>query len=246
MIGMNKRTVMVIEDEPSILNLISTIVANSGYNVITAKNGRTSLDLIASNNPDIILLDLGLPDMDGLEVLRSVRQWTNTPVVVVSARGQEKEKVEALDAGANDYIVKPFGTDELLARIRATLRYTDRMIKGSLDSDVFSIGGLRADFGRRLITVDGREIHLTQVEYKLFSLLCRDAGRVLTYDYLIRNVWGPYSSQNNQILRVNMANIRRKIEANPAEPHYILTEVGVGYRMLEEAKDDRGARSAEA
>ena len=244
--SMNKRSVMVIEDEASILNLISTIIANSGYNVITAKNGRIALDLIASNNPEIILLDLGLPDMDGLEVLRSVRQWTNTPVVVVSARGQEKEKVEALDAGANDYIVKPFGTEELLARLRATLRYTDRMIKGSLDSDVFRVGGLKADFGRRLITVDGNEIHLTQVEYKLFSLLCRDAGRVLTYDYLIRNVWGPYSSQNNQILRVNMANIRRKIEKNPAEPRYILTEVGVGYRMLEEAREDRAEKPVQA
>ena len=232
-----KRLVMVVEDEKSIRDMISTLLISNDYAVVTAENGRNALTLIASYHPDIILLDLGLPDMDGVEVLRTIRTWSAAPVIVVSARGQEAEKVEALDAGAGDYIVKPFGTDELLARIRATLRYTDRMIKGSMVSDVYHVGGLKVDFGKRVVSVDGKEIHLTQIEFKI---LCKDAGRVLTYEYICRNVWGPYSSRDNQILRVNVANIRRKIEKNPAQPKYILTEVGVGYRLVEELKDDEG------
>ena len=233
-----KRLVMVIEDELSIREMISALLISNGYAVVTAENGHSAITLISSYNPDIILLDLGLPDMDGLEVLRTIRNWSATPVIVVSARGQEGEKVEALDAGAGDYIVKPFGTEELLARIRAALRYTDRMIKGAMVSDVFSVGGLKVDFTKRVVTVDGEDVHLTQIEFKIFALLCKDAGRVLTYEYLCRNVWGPYSSRDNQILRVNVANIRRKIEKNPAQPKYILTEVGVGYRLVEEMKDD--------
>lgn len=232
-----KRLVMVVEDEASIRDLISTLLISNDYSVITAENGRSAITLIASHHPDIILLDLGLPDMDGLEVLRTIRTWSAAPVIVVSARGQEAEKVEALDAGAGDYIVKPFGADELLARIRATLRYTERMIKGSLVSDVYHVGGLKVDFGKRVVSVDDREIHLTQIEFKILALLCKDAGRVLTYEYICRNVWGPYSSRDNQILRVNVANIRRKIEKNPAQPKYILTEVGVGYRLVEELRD---------
>lgn len=235
-----KRLVMVVEDEKSIRDMISTLLISNDYAVVTAENGRNALTLIASYHPDIILLDLGLPDMDGVEVLRTIRTWSAAPVIVVSARGQEAEKVEALDAGAGDYIVKPFGTDELLARIRATLRYTERMIKGSMVSDVYHVGGLKVDFGKRVVSVDGKETHLTQIEFKILALLCKDAGRVLTYEYICRNVWGSYSSRDNQILRVNVANIRRKIEKNPAQPKYILTEVGVGYRLVEELKDDEG------
>ena len=222
-----KRLVMIVEDEASICNLISTLLISNDYAVVTAENGHSALTLIASHNPDLILLDLGLPDMDGMEVLKTIRTWSAAPVIVVSARGQEAEKVEALDAGAGDYIVKPFGTDELMARIRATLRYTERMIKGSMVSDIFEVGDLRVDFGKRVVSVAGKD-----------TLLCKDAGRVLTYEYICRNVWGPYSSRDNQILRVNVANIRRKIEKNPAQPRYILTEVGVGYRLVEELKDE--------
>ena len=233
-----KRLVMVVEDEASIRNMISTLLVSNDYSVVTAENGCSAITLIASYHPDIILLDLGLPDMDGLEVLRTIRSWSAAPVIVVSARGQEAEKVEALDAGAGDYIVKPFGTDELLARIRATLRYTERMVKGSMVSDVYHVGGLKVDFGKRVVSVDGNEVHLTQIEFKILALLCKDAGRVLTYEYICRNVWGPYASRDNQILRVNVANIRRKIEKNPAQPKYILTEVGVGYRLVEELKEE--------
>ncbi len=233
----SKRVVMVVEDDASVRSYISTILMTNGYSVVTAEDGRSALSLISSYNPDLILLDLGLPDMDGMEVLRQVRQWSATPILVISARTQEREKVEALDAGAGDYIVKPFGTEELLARIRVTLRYTERMIQGAMVSDVYAVGGLRVDFGKRVVTVDDKDIHLTQIEFKILALLCKDAGRVLTYEYICRNVWGPYSSRDNQILRVNVANIRHKIEKNPAQPQYILTEVGVGYRLVEELKD---------
>ena len=233
-----KRLVMVVEDEAGIRDMISTLLIANGYSVVTAENGHSAITLIASYKPDIILLDLGLPDMDGLEVLRTVRHWSAVPVIVVSARGQESEKVEALDAGAGDYIVKPFGTEELLARLRATLRYTERMVQGSMVSDVYNVGGLRVDFGKRVVTVDGKDVHLTQIEFKILALLCKDAGRVLTYEYICRNVWGPYSSRDNQILRVNVANIRHKIEKNPAQPKYILTEIGVGYRLVEALKED--------
>lgn len=233
-----KRLVMVVEDEESIRDLIATLLVANDYAVVTAENGHSALTLAASHNPDLILLDLGLPDMDGVEVLKSIRAWSAAPVIVVSARGQEYEKVEVLDAGAGDYIVKPFGTEELLARIRATLRYTDRMVKGGMLSDVYDVGGLKVDFGKRIVAVEGREVHLTQIEFKILALLCKDAGRVLTYEYICRSVWGPYSSRDNQILRVNVANIRRKIEENPAQPKYILTEVGVGYRLIDEAKEE--------
>ena len=235
---MNKPLILVVEDDAPVRNLITTTLKLHDYRFLTAANGETALIEASSHNPDIILLDLGLPDMDGMEVLKTIRTWSAAPVIVVSARGQEAEKVEALDAGAGDYIVKPFGTDELMARIRATLRYTERMIKGSMVSDIFEVGDLRVDFGKRVVSVAGKDTHLTQIEFKILALLCKDAGRVLTYEYICRNVWGPYSSRDNQILRVNVANIRRKIEKNPAQPRYILTEVGVGYRLVEELKDE--------
>ena len=188
--------------------------------------------MIASHCPDIILLDLGLPDMDGMEILKELRKWSGTPVIVVSARSDESEKVAALDAGADDYITKPFGTSELLARIRTALRHT--AANGALQSDTFSVKELFIDFGKRRVTVGKKEVHLTQIEFKIVSLLAKSQGRVLTYDHIISELWGPYAVKDNQILRVNMANIRRKIEQNPAEPQYIFTEVGVGYRMADE------------
>ena len=235
---MNKAKILVVEDDKAVRNLITTTLETQNYQYHTAEKGSEALLEAVSFQPDVMLLDLGLPDMDGMEVLRSVRHWSAAPIIVVSARGQEAEKVEALDAGAGDYIVKPFGTEELLARLRATLRYTDRMVQGAMVSDVYSVGGLRVDFGKRIVSVDGKDIHLTQIEFKILALLCKDAGRVLTYEYICRNVWGPYSSRDNQILRVNVANIRHKIEKNPAQPQYILTEVGVGYRLVEELKEE--------
>lgn len=226
-----KLTAVIIEDEKNICHFIESLLTEESYKTLTASTASEGLSVIASQCPDVILLDLGLPDMDGMEVLKKVRQFTHTPVIVISARTQEKEKVAALDCGADDYIQKPFGTSELMARIRTALRHSQRTERSA---PVYSCGGLTINFDKRLICLNGEEIHLTQIEYKLVSLLARQAGKVLTYDYLMRQIWGPYSDSNNQILRVNMAHIRRKLEKNPAEPEYIFTEIGVGYRMREE------------
>lgn len=229
----NKVKILVIEDEESISNFISTTLKANEYIVITARTGKEALSMIPSHCPDVVLLDLGLPDLDGMEVLQKIREWSNIPIVVVSARTEEADKVSALDLGADDYIAKPFGTSELLARIRTALRHS---IKGMPNTaqDVFELRGLKINFDKRQVTVDGKDVHLTQIEFKLVSLLAKSAGRVLTYDSIITELWGPYAVKDNQILRVNMANIRRKLEKNPAQPQYIFTEVGVGYRMAEE------------
>ena len=185
------------------------------------------------HHPDLILLDLGLPDIDGSEVLERVRGFSAVPVIVISARTQEAEKVQALDQGADDYITKPFGSEELLARIRTALRHSAQVASSGPRETVYSRDGLVIDFDKRVVTLNGEDIHLTQIEYKLVSLLAKNAGKVLTYDFILKEIWGPYADTDNQILRVNMANIRRKLESNPAEPHYIFTEIGVGYRMKE-------------
>lgn len=185
--------------------------------------------------PDLVLLDLGLPDMDGIDIIKQTREWSSLPIIVISARVQEREKVAALDAGADDYITKPFGTDELLARIRTAIRHSNKIVDDKVNSTrPYSARGLVVDFGKRLVTVEGKEIHLTRVEYKIVSMLAQNSGKVITYSSLIEQVWGPYADDNNRILRVNMANIRRKIEKNPGEPEYIFTELGVGYRMIED------------
>ena len=191
--------------------------------------------MIASHCPDLVILDLGLPDMDGMEILRTIRSWSRLPVMVVSARTHERDKVEALDAGADDYITTPFGSAELLARIRTAIRHTRTRLENDrlAQTGVFKAGKLAIDYDKHRVFLDGKDVHLTQNEYKLVSLLGMYAGKVLTYDFLIRELWGPGAKADNQILRVNMANIRRKIEENPASPAYIFTEVGVGYRMIE-------------
>ena len=224
-------TILIVEDDERIRNYIKTILSAAEYNVLETGNGRTALAMIASHSPDLVLLDLGLPDGDGSELIRSVREWSQVPIIVVSARGYERDKVSALDSGADDYVTKPFGTDELLARIRAALRH-GQVRTGNVEK-VYSGKGLCVDAERRLVSVDNRPIHLTQTEYRIVLLLCRHSGKVLTYDFMIREVWGPFSGCDTQILRVNMANIRRKIEKNPAEPEYLFTEVGVGYRLAE-------------
>ena len=231
----NKIKILVIEDEKNILNFIARNLEMNGYRVLKALTGKEGLTSIASQNPDIVLLDLGLPDMDGYEVIRSVREWKDVPIIVVSARTGEKEIVKILDAGADDYITKPFGTSELQARIRNCLRHLNTTINGEgVPTDCYRSAGLLINFDKRRIAVEEKEIHLTPIEYKIVNYLAHNAGKVITYSALLTEIWGPYVDGDNKILRVNMANIRRKIEPNPAEPKYIFTELGVGYRMLED------------
>ena len=230
-----REKILVIEDEQTIRNFMQAVLTANDYDVLLARTGAMGESMIASHCPDVIILDLGLPDVDGMEILRKVRRWSKVPIVVVSARTHERDKVEALDAGADDYITKPFGTSELLARLRTAIRHT-RTTSGNASiakENRFTARGLVIDYDKYRVYIDGRDAGLTQNEFKLVALLGRFAGRVLTYDYLIREIWGPNKAYDNQILRVNMANIRRKIEKNPAEPEYIFTEVGVGYRMIE-------------
>ena len=231
---MIKPTILVIEDEEVICNFITTILNSNGYQVIKTGTGQEGLSMAVSYSPDVILLDLGLPDIDGIEILKSIREWSKTPIVVVSARGPEREKVEALDLGADDYIVKPFGTSELLARIRTALRHSPQSMgtqgKGE-EKNV--IGDLEINYDKRSVFLAGKAVHLTPVEYKILALLSKNAGKVLTHDYIMKEIWGLYAGDSHT-LRVNMANIRRKIEVNPGSPKYILTEIGVGYRMVEE------------
>lgn len=230
-----KLSVLVIEDEKSICDFIAKTLNASDYKVVTAGSGKEGLAILTSALPDLVLLDLGLPDMDGIDIIKQTREWSSLPIIVISARVQEREKVAALDAGADDYITKPFGTDELLARIRTAIRHSNKIVDDKVNSTrPYSARGLVVDFGKRLVTVEGKEIHLTRVEYKIVSMLAQNSGKVITYSSLIEQVWGPYADDNNRILRVNMANIRRKIEKNPGEPEYIFTELGVGYRMIED------------
>ena len=226
-----KATIIIIEDEKNICSFIEHILEPQGYRVISANTGKEGLQYITSEHPDVILLDLGLPDMDGLKLIEQVRSWSITPIIVISARTLEKSKIAALDLGADDYLTKPFGTGELLARIRTALRHSQR--NQHIGSTKYQVGDLLVDFERRLVKVKDQEIHLTQIEYKLVCLLAQNAGRVMTYESIITKIWGPYADSDNQILRVNMAHIRRKLEENPAEPQYIFTEIGVGYRMRE-------------
>ena len=211
-----REKILVIEDEKSIARFISTILTANGYEAMRAASGAEAMSMISSHCPDLVILDLGLPDMDGLDILRQLRSWSTLPVVVVSARSHEQDKVSALDLGADDYLTKPFGTDELLARVRTAIRHN-----------------LTIDYNKHQVLVRGENAKLTLSEFRIVALLGKHAGRVMTYDSIIKELWGPRASGDNQILRVNMANIRRKIEKNPAEPEYLFTEVGVGYRMAE-------------
>lgn len=230
-----KLSVLVIEDEKSICGFIAKTLNASDYKAVTAGSGKEGLAILTSALPDLVLLDLGLPDMDGIDIIKQTREWSSLPIIVISARVQEREKVAALDAGADDYITKPFGTDELLARIRTAIRHSNKIVDDKVNSTrPYSARGLVVDFGKRLVTVERKEIHLTRVEYKIVSMLAQNSGKVITYSSLIEQVWGPYADDNNRILRVNMANIRRKIEKNPGEPEYIFTELGIGYRMIED------------
>lgn len=231
----SKFSVLVIEDEKNILDFIVKSLIAHNYKVIPASTGTEARSLIASLCPDIILLDLGLPDMDGCEIIKEVRTWSSNPIIVVSARTQEDVKVQALDLGADDYLTKPFGVPELLARIRTSLRHSNKLNNdANLFKKPYHAKDLKIDFLKRQISLNDKELHLTPIEYKIVAFLAQNSGMVMTYSAIMNSVWGPYAESDNKILRVNMANIRRKLESNPAEPVYIFTEVGVGYRMLED------------
>lgn len=227
--------ILVVEDDDSMRCFINGILENRGYDIINADTGSDAEILASSHCPDIVLLDLGLPDKDGMEVLGSIRKWSSAPIIVVSSRQSEGSKVAALEAGADDYIDKPFGQNELLARVRVALRHVRS--SGTNSAIAFNgkycVGDLMIDYERFKVYIDGKDAELTQNEYKLVALLGQYAGRVLPYDFIIQKMWGPNVKGDNQILRVNMTNIRRKIEKDPSHPRYIFTEIGVGYRMAE-------------
>lgn len=229
--------IIIVEDDPSICQFLTTTLTANSYDVVLANSGKDALDMIASHCPDVILLDLGLPDMDGNDVIRRLRSWTRTPIIVLSARSAEIDKAAALDLGADDYLTKPFGTVELLARIRAALRHT----RTNLENDElaltgrYQVGELVIDYKKHKVFLRSEDTHLTPNEYKIIALLGQHAGQVLTYKYMMKELWGPAVGSDNKLLRVHMANIRRKIEPNPLEPRYVFTEVGVGYRMADES-----------
>ena len=230
-----KDRVLIGEDDKSIRNFLRTVLEANNFDVITAVTGAEAYSMATSQCPDLVILDLGLPDMDGMKILKGIREWSAMPILVVSARSHERDKVEALDAGADDYITKPFGTSELLARVRMAIRHARAafLMPDGGKTGNFRSGDLTIDYDKHRVYIREQDAGLTQNEFRIVSLLGKYAGKVLTYDFIIKEIWGPNMKNDNRILRVNMANIRRKIETNPAQPQYIFTEVGVGYRMAD-------------
>ena len=230
---MNKLLILIVEDDAPVRNLMTTTLKAHDYRYLTAANGESAIMEASSHNPDIILLDLGLPDIDGVEVIKKIRTWSNVPIIVISARSEDRDKIDALDAGADDYLTKPFSVEELLARLRVTQRRLSVMQNDpATESPVFQNGNLRVDYAAGCAYLDGEELHLPPIEYKLLCLLARNVGKVLTHTYITQQIWG--SSWENDIasLRVFMATLRKKIEKNPNSPQYIQTHIGVGYRMM--------------
>ena len=228
---MNKPLILVVEDDPPVRNLITTTLKTNDYKYLSAQNGASAVIEALSHNPDIVLLDLGLPDMDGVEIIRKIRSWSNMPIIVISARTEDSDKIEALDAGADDYLTKPFSVDELLARLRVTFRRIS-MLQNAAGCSVFTNGDLQIDFAAGCATLKGQELHLTPIEYKLLCVMAKNCGKVLTHTYITHEVWG--SSWDNDVasLRVFMATLRKKLESEPNSPQYIQTHIGIGYRML--------------
>lgn len=229
---MNKPLILVVEDDSSVKNLITTTLKAHEYRYLAASNGASAILEAASHNPDIVLLDLGLPDMDGVEVIQKIRSWSTMPIIVISARSEDTDKITALDAGADDYLTKPFSVEELLARLRVTQRRLMMMQTDSPEASLFVNGNLKIDYAAGCVYLGEEELHLTPIEYKLLCLLSRNVGKVLTHTFITQNIWG--SSWENDVasLRVFMATLRRKIEKAPNSPQYIQTHIGVGYRML--------------
>lgn len=227
--------VLLIEDDSQVRRFLRTTLTAHGYRLIEAETGDTGLRHASTAQPDVVLLDLGLPDVDGLEVTRRLREWTATPIIVISARGQEEDKVKALDAGADDYLTKPFGAGELMARLRVALRHAQAHGRGAPEP-VFTTADVRVDLGRRQVFRAGAEVHLTPLEYKLLTTLIRHADKVVTHRHLLREVWGPGAAEQTQYLRVFMGQLRHKLETEPARPRFLLTEPGVGYRLLSDIR----------
>ena len=229
---MNKPLILIVEDDPPIRNLISVALEAHDYRYISAANAGNAIMEATSHNPDIVLLDLGLPDLDGVDVIRKIRSWSKMPIIVISARSDDRDKIDALDAGADDYLTKPFSVDELLARLRVTLRRLNQSQPDSADQMVFTNGALRIDYAAGCAYLNDEELHLTPIEYKLLSLLARNCGKVLTHNYITQQVWGTSWENNVASLRVFMATLRKKLEPDPDNPPFIQTHVGIGYRMV--------------
>lgn len=220
-------SILVVDDERPIRRFLRTSLQGRGYTVMEASSGQEALQTAAQHRPDVIILDLGLPDMDGTDVTRALREWSQVPIIVLSVRDREEDKIAALDAGADDYLTKPFGIGELMARLRVSLRHAHH----TEDEPVFQVGGLQVDLAHRLVWIAGSEVDLTPTEYDLLRLLVQHAGKVLTHRQMLREVWGVAYESENHLLRVNISNLRRKIEPDPNRPEYILTEPGIGYRL---------------
>lgn len=222
--------IIVIEDDPSIRRFLRTGLSTHGFAVFEADTGKQGIVEAGIRKPDLIILDLGLPDMDGVEVIKAIRAWSEMPIIILSARSSEQHKIDALDAGADDYLTKPFGFGELLARIRVALRHSIRP-QEQLQAGVFVTGNLKVDLHNRLVSVDDREIHLTPIQYRLLAVLVKHAGKVLTHQQILKEVWGPSYQENAHYLRIYMSQLRQKLEADPTQPKFLLTESGVGYRL---------------
>jgi two-component system KDP operon response regulator KdpE len=228
--SLNNQSVLIVDDEQAIRRFLRVALTTEGYSVIEAANGQTAVSIVASEKPDVVVLDLGLPDLDGVEVTRLLRKSSRVPIIILSVRGSEKDKIEALDSGADDYLTKPFSTGELLARLRASLRRVNQRS----DEPIFEAGDLLVDLNRRLVTLSGKEVQLTPNEFNLLQVLVAHAGMVLTHHQLLKEVWGPAYEAELHMLHVNISNLRRKIEPYPARPIHIITEAGVGYRLRNE------------
>ena len=232
----NKYKILVVEDDRNILTMIQTVLDMGGYQVLTAQRCEQGILMLSSHVPDLVVLDLGLPDMDGEEFIRITRRSSMIPIIVLSARSEEKDKISALDLGANDYITKPFGTGELLARVRASLRINRMNLQAAVPNSVFILDDLEIDYDRRQVSVAGKVIHVTQIEYNILALLSQQAGKVMTYSGIIGAIWGAMDDGSVKKLQVNMANIRKKLGCTPGENKYFINELGVGYRMQAESE----------
>ncbi len=229
---MNNPLILIVEDDAPIRNLITTTLNAHEYKYLTAQNGENAIMQASSHNPDIVLLDLGLPDIDGIEVIKKIRTWSEMPIIVISARSEDNDKIEALDAGADDYLTKPFSVEELLARIRVTTRRLSVLHSAMQSDSLFINGNLKIDYAAGCAYINGNELHLTPIEYKLLCLLSQNVGKVLTYTFITQKIWGAAWENNVASLRVFMATLRKKIEIEPDSPQYIQTHIGVGYRMM--------------
>lgn len=231
---MNNLLILVVEDDSPVRKLIGTTLKMHNYDYMTATSGESAIMMASSHNPDVVLLDLGLPDIDGIDIIKKIRTWSQMPIIVISARTEDKDKIDALDAGADDYLTKPFSVEELLARIRVTKRRLSAMQSSNKSESVFINGNLKIDYAVGCAYLNNSELHLTPIEYKLLCLLSQNVGKVLTHTFITQKIWGAAWESNVASLRVFMATLRRKIEPSPTSPQYIQTHVGIGYRMIKE------------